>query len=695
MTDTPPPADMEIVPARRSPWRNLSVVWLVPLAALVISLLIAWRSYADRGALIHITFENAAGVTAGETQLRYRDVVIGVVEQVGFTSGLEHVLVSARIDKEVATFLNGSAQFWVVRPEVSTQGVSGLTTVLSGVYIEGAWDKKGGEALTEFNGLEQRPLVDVTDEGTRVTLRLSDGNTLPAGSPIFYRGIEVGRTEKPELDSTGTVVEINAFIEAPHDRLLTTATRFWDTSGFKVSFGPGGLRLDVESFSALISGGVAFNTFFSGGRPVEAGHVYDLYAAEDEARENAFSRASGASVTLSAIFSEGVTGLSAGAQLTYKGLRIGEVSTMSAFVDDQTSPPEVRQLVGLRVEPGLMGLPDNATLDDVLEFLEPAVENGLRVRLAKASLLTPSLVVELVEVPDAPAAEIDRDAEPFPVLPTAQSDLPDLNATMEGVMQRINGLKIEDLIAQATSMMASIEAIARDEKTRAAPEAIVGLVDDARAVVGSDALKALPGELQAVVDELRTTVAKINEQRLVERFVDMVDSAYESAEGITAAAEQAPALIEDLRALTRKVSDLKAEDVVASADELLQSLNALIDTDAARNLPATVNATLSEARTLLTRLSEGNAVENVNAALDSARQAAESLERATAELPQLSERLDGLVSRSEELLSAYGDRSEFNRETLSMLREVRSAARSLADLVRMLERNPNSILFGR
>ena len=64
-------------------------------------------------------------------------------------------------------------------------------------------------------------------------------------------------------------------------------------------------------------------------------------------------------------------------------------------------------------------------------------------------------------------------------------------------------------------------------------------------------------------------------------------------------------------------------------------------------------------------------------------------------LPQLSARLDSLVSRSEALIGAYGDRSEFNRETLGMLREVRTAARSLADLVRMLERNPNSILFGR
>ena len=695
MTDTPTPPEAEIVPARRSPWRNLSVVWLVPLAALVISLLIAWRSYADRGTLIQITFENAAGVAAGETQVRYRDVVIGVVEEVGFTSGLENVVVSARIDKDVAPFLNDTAQFWVVRPEVSTRGVSGLNTVLSGVYIEGTWDRTGGTALTEFAGLESRPLVDVTERGTRVTLRTSDGNTLPAGSPIFYRGVEVGRTEKPQLNNSGSVVEIRAFIEAPHDRLLTTATRFWDTSGFQVSFGPSGLRLDVESFAALISGGVAFNTFFSGGRPVQAGHVYDLYSAEEDARENAFARVSGASVTLAAVFTEGVSGLSAGAELTYKGLKIGEVATLSAFVDDSERQPTVKQLVTLRVEPGLMGLDDDATAEAVLDFLAPEVEAGLRVRLAKANLLTPGLVVELAEIPDAPVAQIDRDADPYPVLPSVASELPDLNATMEGMMKRINALQIEELIAQATRMMASIDALARDDQTRAAPEAFVGLVEDARGLVGSAVVQALPGELQSAVDELRATVSGVAEARLVERLAETLDKADVAVGNIASASEQAPALMEDLRALTEKARNLEAEELVASADQLLQSLDALIDTEAARALPPTLNATLDEAKTLLTRLSEGKAVDNANAALESARGAAEALEEAAQGLPQLSARLDSLVSRSEALIGAYGDRSEFNRETLGMLREVRTAARSLADLVRMLERNPNSILFGR
>ena len=57
--------------------RRISAVWLVPLLALIIALVVAWRTYADRGPLIEIVFDNAAGIEAGQTTLRFRDVNVG------------------------------------------------------------------------------------------------------------------------------------------------------------------------------------------------------------------------------------------------------------------------------------------------------------------------------------------------------------------------------------------------------------------------------------------------------------------------------------------------------------------------------------------------------------------------------------------------------------------------------------------
>ena len=107
---------MDVDPPSPSIFRNLSVVWLVPLLALLISFGVAWKSYSDRGVLITIALPDAAGVTARDTVLKFREVVIGNVESVRFAPDFKNVIVSARIDRTVADILPADAEFWVVQP---------------------------------------------------------------------------------------------------------------------------------------------------------------------------------------------------------------------------------------------------------------------------------------------------------------------------------------------------------------------------------------------------------------------------------------------------------------------------------------------------------------------------------------------------------------------------------------------------
>ena len=64
-------------------------------------------------------------------------------------------------------------------------------------------------------------------------------------------------------------------------------------------------------------------------------------------------------------------------------------------------------------------------------------------------------------------------------------------------------------------------------------------------------------------------------------------------------------------------------------------------------------------------------------------------------LPQLSARIEQLLGETETVITGYSANSSFNRETVAALREVRSAAEALTRLARQIERNPNSLLFGR
>ncbi len=692
----PDPAELEISAAKPSFWRNLSFVWLVPILALVVSLGLAWKNFADRGVLIEITFVNASGVTPGETTLRYRDVVIGTVEQVTFTEDLKKVLVRARVDKEVAPFLGADTQFWVVRPRVTSAGISGLSTVLSGVYIEGAWDQEAqSEPQWQFTGQDGPPLVQPGREGKRITLLATDGSLITEGAPVFYHGIEVGRLERPRLTLTSDAIVVDAFIDAPHDRRLNSATRFWDTSGFEVSLTSAGLSVDFKSLSALVAGGVEFDSIFEGGKPVSPGYVYNVYVDEATARKSLLSTSSADAVSIAAEFGELVSGLEPGADVRYGGIKVGEVTAIAAQVDETDVGPEVHLMANLAIEPDRLGLSRGAGTVETLDFFEAAATKGLRARLAPKSLFNASLQVELVEIPDAPPAVFKRDAKPLPVLPSVKSNLPDFTATAEGVFERINALPIEELLDHAITLMASIEAIATAEETKAAPGAVVALLDDTRALVNNDATQALPGELRAAVADLRAIVAELKDGGAVQNLASAIENADKVASNLATASEEFPGLVDNLNAVAKKANSLKAEELVDAATKVLDSADKVVSTDAARALPQALNDALDQVRATLAEFREGGAVANINKTTASARDAADAVAKATENLPELSARLQQLVTQAESLIAAYGDRSDFNDETVAALREVRSAARAVSQLAKAIERKPNSLLIGR
>ena len=231
MTDPVP--DVGLVSARRRLWERMSVVWLIPVAALLISLGVAWQAWVERGPVIEIIFDDAAGIAARQTELRFRNVSVGKVERVRFTESLEQVIVSVRIDPEVADFVDDSSQFWVVRPEVSSQGVTGLETVLSGVYIEGQWDAVANGTVYLHTGERIPPLMTNNQRGLRIVLRSTDG-ALTTAMPLLYQGVPVGRVGDAQVGDDGLSVQAEAVIFAPHDRLIRKATRFWDASGFSI-----------------------------------------------------------------------------------------------------------------------------------------------------------------------------------------------------------------------------------------------------------------------------------------------------------------------------------------------------------------------------------------------------------------------------------------------------------------------------
>ncbi|MCB1333257.1 MAG: MCE family protein [Roseivivax sp.] len=697
------PPDVTIEPVRRSLWERASVVWLVPLAALAIALGVAWQHFASRGPLIEVTFEEAQGIHARETDLRYRDVTVGVVEEVAFSSDLGRVTVKIRLDKAIADYVDDDAQFWVVKPQVTTQGVSGLDTVLSGVFIEGVWDTAAEGLVDMHEGLDEPPLLRPGEKGTIVTLRALPGAGLTESTPILYKGIAVGRVGAPDLTPGGGAAVAEGVIYAPYDRLLTSATRFWDVSGISFSLGAGGVELDFSSIASLIAGGVAFDTLASGGVPLTKKPVFDVYQGGDDARESLFNDNTQPGVNMTIVFNDNVSGLAIGAPVEFGGLTIGKVISLTGILDPlRFRDRRVRLLVNVEIKPGQLGLGDDAGEAEVLEFFDIRAQQGLRARLATASILTGGLKIEFIDLPTATEDSLDYSGDPFPVFPSTKADVADAAATAEGVLTRINSLPIEELLQSAIRFMESATDLTSDPSLRKVPDEVAGLLTDVRGLVGAPEMQALPGQVGAVMDDLRATmgdlrrvVTNLEEAQAVERLLAAVDSAGQAADAVTSSVDGMPELLETLNGVAKKAEALPLEELMAQATQVVNAADTLLRDEGLQSLPEQLGAALDQVRLALAELRDGGTVENLNATLASARQATAAVEQATTELPKITRRLDQVLAQAEETLKSLAPNSELNRAAQGALTEVGRAARAVESLSRTLERKPNSIILGR
>lgn len=477
--------------ARTERRSRISPIWLVPILSSLLAIYVVVKSAIDRGPLVQVTFSSAEGIEPGETKVRRLSVEIGVVEDVHLAGNGGDVVADLRIEPAAADLLRVGTRFWVVRPRIGASGVSGLSTLLSGGFLE--LDPGSGEpGAREFRGLDEPPPVSQDAQGIHVELVADRAESISAGSPLLYHGFEVGQVEESTLRVADGLVHYRAFVQAPFDGLLTTETRFWNASGVRFEAGTEGLVLQTQSFETMVAGGVAFG-MPQGGEPgakIAAGHVFHLYEDLDSSRDPVFEH----SIEYLLMFDTSVRGLEVGAPVEYRGLRIGHVVevSLSLVPEDAGWSPERHALIPVLIElqPGRIGDDTAAMAEHLGELLDEAATHGLRAQLTASSLLTGALIVEFDYHPELPPEPI-RELVGYDVYPSTEAGLTQLKHKFRDLLVRLDGLPLEELTGNAARALGaaadvgeSANALLTDPSTRRLPEDLGGTMATLRRVLG-------------------------------------------------------------------------------------------------------------------------------------------------------------------------------------------------------------------
>ena len=97
--------------------------------------MVAWDTLSKEGPRIVVSFEDAEGLQVGQSQLKFKDITLGTVNQLEFAKDRQKVLVTIATTSQAKPFLTSGTEFWVVKPRLFAGNMSGFSTLLSGAYI--------------------------------------------------------------------------------------------------------------------------------------------------------------------------------------------------------------------------------------------------------------------------------------------------------------------------------------------------------------------------------------------------------------------------------------------------------------------------------------------------------------------------------------------------------------------------------
>lgn len=489
---------------------RISWIWLVPLVAALVGASLLVRNWMHTGPTITISFESAEGLEIGQTKIRYKDVVIGVVSGIKVSSDRSKVLVSADLNREGSEYITQKgSRFWVVRPRLGISGVSGLGTLLSGAYIsvDAAESNNGDDPVYEFEGLEKPPEITSGRPGTRYTLYASDLGSLEIGSPVYFRRIQVGRVIGYDLDEDGKSVNIQVFIDAPNDKFVTSDTRFWNASGINLSLDADGFNVQTGSLVSVMAGGVAFASVNEANtEPAKADSRFALGGT----RVEAMADPDGPPFPIELHFQQSVRGLKVGAPVDFRGLELGKVIDIDLEFNRKTKrfyalvKAELYPLRFGAVYENMMKM-DAATGYPGAVLLGPLVKHGLRGQIRAANLLTGQQYVALDFFPDAEPADFDAKQVPV-IMPTIAGNFDRLQQQISSIVSKLDAIPFEGISNDLRSSLASMNKLLKRFEGELTPQAAAILKSAQKSLKRIDQVLAEDSPLSGNVERTLTEI---------------------------------------------------------------------------------------------------------------------------------------------------------------------------------------------
>ncbi len=442
---------------------KISAIWIIPLIALLVGIWMLYQYQANVGPTIYIKMPHAEGIIAGKTEIKVRSVKIGQIDAIRLSDSQDSVIARAQIDKNYNELLTDDAKIWVVKPRIDETGISGMSTLLSGVYLE--FSPGESKKLKERFVLQDEPaLIGKDVKGGRFQLLSYNAEVLEVSTGIFFKNYKIGQIETATFDWKNQAMKYGIFINEPYQNLITLNSIFWVNAGIEIDLSADGINISTGSLSKLLKGGISVGLpeQQAPGDLAQDGHNFSLSQSYKEALEERFYDFDYYIID----FEQSIRGLRPGAPVEYRGTRIGTVVEAPANVIVNGKPAHFKNHntavpVLIKIEYGRLYHDSAAAKEFWQSSLTGWIKNGMRASLKPGNLLTGAVYVDFDIYPDAPKAHLAKLAQ-YDVFPSISSGITVLADQVSDVLNKVNDLKIEDSLAQMQATFSDYQALANE-----------------------------------------------------------------------------------------------------------------------------------------------------------------------------------------------------------------------------------------
>ena len=658
------------------------------------------KTLSEQGPRATISFKTAEGIEVGKTRIKYKNVDIGVVEKIKFNDDFSNIILTVDFMEGSEKFLRRSTRFWVVKPQLSLRGATGLSTIISGAYIE--IEPGTGAPKLHFIGLEKQPVVKSDEQGKKITLVTQKLGSVDTGSPIYYQGLLAGEVLGYELGNDRKSTYVHTFIKDPFDQLIRGNTNFWNVSGINVSMGADGFKVQTESIQSMLFGGIAFEspeTLEQATTDIDK-LVFTLHESYESIKKHAYTK----KIKFIMFFDSSIRGLNLGAPVEFKGIKVGTVLDVRLEFDSGSNSFRIPVLI--EIEPQRIIERGNQEMDQSHQALQRLVKRGLRARLQTGSLLTSQLFVELDMHPGSPINLSGSDT-PYPELPTLPtSNFGAITQSAEDLLAKLNAVDIKEV----TSVL--IDTIKTANKTMHNADKAI---ESANTLIGTPGIPEAIENVRITLKNFKNITQKVDDSNLIasasktfsniDKTINSADKAINnantliSAPGIPEAIEDIRIALKNFKNITQKVNDT---NLIASASKTLSNVGEIITksnqtlSNANKAIDSMIS-TANNANKLITSPGITESIEDIRVSLKNFKsimlkvdnsKIQEAIAAGHLALENLSQTLDKTSKMME-------PNSPIQYNLIELTKEFEETSRAIRSLIETLERNPQELIFGK